>query len=483
MQMLRWFVNGVLAVVVILIAMLLAGVLIKTKPEVPQRPPTVIIPEVDAPPLEPLIDYQVHIVGFGSALPKYMVDVTPQFGGEVIDKHPQFFAGEFIKKGQTLFRIDPIDYELARDRTKNEIDLLDAKLRGLAVTESKLKDLLKIEQDRLELANRDLQRTEELIPRGAATQTELDRTRESVLARQLQVSLLEKQLEEIPPQRIELEAQRSVSTVQNRQAEKDLERAVYRSPFDGRVISCPLEVGERVQAGQQCGTIYATRVMGVPVSLPASDMVWIDRNRLSGADDATGVDSLTGKPTDDKELIVAKVVWQAGPSDEPIRWYGSVARIEAGLAAETRTATAIVKVFNPTPDGPEALLDINMFCRVTIYGKTMPKAFMIPRNAVQPVAGETVTDMRTANVYLVTDVRPSEDPDDDTLIGRLARGRVTVARYTDGDALILEGNGLAAGDRVVVGYIAKPVLGMEVKVAPAAAPPTATKAPTPDERD
>ena len=479
--MLRWFLNVILAIVVILIAILVAGALIRSKPEVPQQPPTIIIPEVDAPPLQPLINHQVRIVGFGSAFPKYLVDVTPQVAGEVIDKHPQFFAGEFIKKGQVLFRIDPTDYELARDRTQSEIELLDAKLRGLAVTEGKLKELVKIEQDRLVLADRDLKRTEDLIPRGAATQTELDRAREAVLGRQLQVLLLEKQLEEIPPQRIELEAQRNVSAVQNRQAEKDLERAVYHSPFDGRVISCPLEIGERVQAGEKCGTIYAARVMGVPVPLPASDMAWIDKNRLSGADDATGVDALTGKPTGEEDMVLAEVVWQAGPSAEPIRWYGTVARVEAGLAAETRTATAIVKIFNPPPGGATDLLDINMFCRVTIFGKTIPKAFLIPRNAAQPVAGETITDLRTANVYLVKDLRPSEDPDDDMQIGRLARGRVTVARYTDGDALILDGNGLEAGDRVVVGYIAKPVLGMDVRVAPAQ--PPAERPAIPNEQD
>ncbi|KKO11304.1 hypothetical protein LCGC14_0017840 [marine sediment metagenome] len=439
MPYLRLIINTAVALIVLLLAALGARHMIRTKPGVPQRPPSRLVAKVLAPPIQPLRDYRVQIVGFGSARPKIRVDVTPQVAGEVIHKHERFFSGERITAGQVLFKIDPTDYELTRDRAHNEILLLDAKLQGLAVSERNLQELLKIEDDRLELAKTDLERAEELVRRGAGTRTEIDRAQETVLGRRLQIQLLKQKLEEIPPQRLELKAQQSVSRVQKRQAETDLARTIYRSPFDGRVIDCPLEVGEHVQAGQACGAIYATDVMEVPVPLPAGDMDWI------------------GQTTQAATAITAEVVWQASPASRPRRWAGRVSRVEAGLAAQTRTATVIVKVINPPADAGEAILDINMFCRVTIDGLTLAEVFLLPRRAIQP----------DGSVYVITDVKPTDaatQPAGEAakLVGRLTRRPVRVIRYTDGEAMILPDGGLAAGDRVVLDYLPKPVIGMAV---------------------
>ena len=439
MPLLRLIINTVVALIVLLLAALGARHMIRTKPDVPQRPPSRLVGEVLAPPIQPLRDYRVQIVGFGSARPKVRVDVTPQVAGEVVAKHERFFSGERITAGQVLFKIDPTDYELTRDRAGDEIRLLDAKLQRLEVTERNLQELLKIENDRLELSKTDLQRAEELVRRGAGTRTEIDRAQETVLARRLQIRLLQQKIEEIPPQRLELEAQKSVSLVQKRQAETDLARTIYRSPFNGRVINCPLEVGEHVQAGQACGAIYATDVMEVPVPLPAGDMDWIGQTARTAA------------------AITAEVVWQASPASQPKRWAGRVSRIEAGLAAQTRTATVVVKVVNPPADADEAMLDINMFCRVTIHGLTLPEVFLLPRRAIQP----------DGSVYVITDVKPTETATQPAggaakLVGRLTRRPVRVIRYSDGEAMILPDGGLAAGDRVVLDYLPKPVIGMAV---------------------
>ncbi|MHC4561172.1 MAG: efflux RND transporter periplasmic adaptor subunit [Planctomycetota bacterium] len=437
MNTLRWTLNTIVALVVLAIAGLLAWWMIVTKPGAPQQEAQPIVPNVLAPSVEPMRDYAVRVVGFGSVRPKVSVDVTPQVSGEIIYKHPAFFSGEPVTKGQILFKIDPTDYALARDVARDEIRLLEAKLEGLNVTEANLNQVLKIERDRLELAQRDLARAEELIKRNAASQTEIDRARETVLARQLQIQLLANKLADIPPQRVELEAQKSVNLGRQRQAETDLARTEYRSPFNGRVIDCPLQTGERVQAGQNCGSIYATDTMEIPVPLSTGDLKWLKRSLLTDPDAASAG-------------IEAEVAWQADPSAEPVRWTGRAARLEAGLAAKTRTATVVVEVANPSAGDNHPTLDINMFTRVTILGSSLPEAFSLPRRAIQP----------DGSVYIVTDIAPDESG---AMIGRLGRRPVTVARYTDSEAMILPGDGLEAGDRVAIDYIPKPVLGMQVR--------------------
>jgi multidrug efflux pump subunit AcrA (membrane-fusion protein) len=460
MQYARWIINIVVAVLVIFLAVKVAKKLIESRKPLETTPVIRISPEVAAPAIEPVRDYQVEIVGFGSARPKVSVDVTPQVSGEVIDKHPDYQSGEFISADQILFTIDPTDFKLAADRADSEIALIDAKLSSLDVTEANLEELLTVERDRLALAQADYRRTEELVRQAVATETELDRSRETVLARELQIRILKNQLAELPPMRIELDAQKAVSLVQQRQAQTDLARTIYRSPFAGRVIDCPLEAGERVQAGQECGTIYATDVMEVPVPLAASDIAWIDTDAIPDSDDEITVDPTTGMPSSDDKLILATIVYQAGANAEPMIWYGYVSRIEAGQAAQTRMTTVIIKVVNPPVGTDRPMLDINMFCRVTLMGEPVPTAFVIPRSAAQPIEDQAVTDLRTANVYLVDNPQTNEGE----FAGQLVRRQVRVARYTDDEAMILPGNGLADGDRVVIGYIPKPVPGMTIRI-------------------
>ena len=468
MQYARWIINIVLVALIVLLARSIAMRMIASRKPVETAPPVRLTPEVAAPAIQPVRDYQVEIIGFGSARPKLSVDVTPQVGGEVIDKHPDYQSGEFITADQVLFTIDPTDFKLAADRADSEIALTEAKLSSLDVTEANLNGLLTVERDRLALAQADYQRTGQLVRQAVATETELDRTRETVLGRELQIRLLENQLAELPPMRVELQAQKELSLVQQRQAQTDLARTIYRSPFAGRVIDCPLEAGERVQAGQQCGTIYATDIMEVPVPLAASDLAWIDADAIPDSDEAVTVDPVTGKPTSDGKLILATIVYRAGANAEPMTWYGYVIGIGAGQALQTRMTTVVVKVLNPPVDSDRPMLDINMFCRVTLQGETIPAVYVIPRSDVHPIDGQKATDLQTANVFVIEDAQQI----DDALVGQLARKQVRVARYTDGEAMILPGGGLADGDHVVVGYVPKPVPGMTLRVRPATPSPT-----------
>jgi len=158
------------------------------------------------------------------------------------------------------------------------------------------------------------------------------------------------------------------------------------------------------------------------------------------------------------------VRWEAPGVDAAMAWGGWVERIEAGLEAQTRTARLIVRVENP-PRGPQTSpradrLDINMFCRVDVLGKTVHGVFVLPRGAVQP----------GSFVYLANN---------DTLTTR----KVDVARTTGEEVLILPGGGLVEGDRVLRKPPSRPVPGMAVRAAdvdgataPASRPP-ATSSP------
>ena len=423
-----------------LILLLLSGaggltayfVLSRPKPEenTPQRPITTVV----APKVEALRDHQVRIVGFGSARPRVQLDIAPEVAGKVVFKAANFLSGEFVRRGQRLLEIDKTDYVQARDAAQRQIDLLDVRLKQLDVEAANLKAMDTIEGDRVALAEEQLAKKKALLSRGAASENDIDSAQESVLLhRTLHQTILSK-IALVGPQRSQLKAEAAVTAVQLARAETAISRTTITSPVTGRVLGCDVEVGEWVSVGQPCGQLYGMEVMDVPVSIAAGDLHWLDR---PGPTDANG-DGAAGKPNVE---ITATVVWQQPDNGERMEWTGRVNRIEGGLAAQTRTATVVVEVANPPPGAGKEALERNMFCQVTIAGRTVSLAYVLPRQALLP----------DGKVYVVQD-------------GKLGSRSVEPARLTGTEAMFLPDHGIEAGDRVITRYVPKPVLGMKVEV-------------------
>ena len=395
------------------------------------------MPRVVAPPLKARRDYRVPIVGYGSARPQTKLRIVPLVSGEIVFRAENYDSGRYVRKGQELFRIDRTDYQLAVDSARATVANLKAQLASLDQEQKNLVGSRDIEQERVELARQELERTLQLRGKGAVGKSEVTRNREMALLRRTLLRVITNKLALIPAQRAQLTAQMGATQAQLKQAETNLKRTSYYSPVTGRIIQCRIEVGERVQAGESCGELYGVDVMEVPVSVPAGDLQWIDEKKLQACRYGKG----TGGSM--KDAVQARVQWEGAGNGDALEWRGCVDRVEAGLVAQTRTAVLVVRVNNPGPDAQgqfvEAMLDINMFCRVTVLGKVVPRAFVIPRNAIQP----------DSSVYVVND-------------GRLARRTVKVARFTEDDAVILPGGGIAEADRVIVSYIPKPVINMPV---------------------
>ena len=452
MKTIRIFLN------IILSALLLAGAyrlvmwMKANQQKPPQTQPEKIIPQVLAPPIQPRLDQNVEIVGYGSARPKVQLEITAQVSGIVVEKAPNYLSGKFVSRNQMLFRIEQTDYELAAERAEKSIELLGTQLQRLGQEEQNLQNSILIENERLDLAQSQVKKVTNLLQRGAASDNELDLARETLLARRAQLQTLLNQSALVQPQRTQLQAEISSARVELNQAQTNLDRCLVKSPVTGRVLACNVEVGEQVLAGAVCGQIYGTDVMEVPVSIAASDLSWIDQTRLTSSFDSS--------PTNPGDPIKAEVQWTGAGNTSPASWPGFVERIEAGLEAETRTSILVVHVHNPSPETlslapPSAppMLEVNMFCKVIIMGKRLPEAYIIPRRAVLP----------SEQVYVVGD-------------GHLQTQAIHVTRYTGEEAMILPGDGLTPGQRVVIDNIPKPVIGMTVRAVD-------TRAPQPDSSD
>ena len=404
------------------------GWLIVSRPEPKQDEPRQAVQTVLAPPVKAERDYRVPVVGYGSARPRVQLRIAPQVAGEVVAKAANFLSGEHVRRGQVLCEIDKTDYVLARDSAQRQIDLLGVTLKRLETEQANLEASKEIEQRRLKLATEQLGKARELLSRGAAGENDVDAAEEAMLLRKTQLQAILNQIALIEPQRRQLVAETAVAKVQLAQAETAIARTRITSPVTGRVLSCSVEVGERVAVGQVCGELYGTEIMDVPVPVAAGGLAWLDRPAGAATAPAGGETAAT-------------VQWHQPDNGRSVTWQGRVNRIEAGLAAQTRTATVVVEVRNPSPDSGAALLDLNMFCKVTILGRTLPVAYVLNRAAILP-------DKKS--VYVVNS-------------DRLQRREVQIARLAGEGALLRPGSGIEEGDRVILGYVPKPVLGMRVR--------------------
>jgi len=463
----RIFVSLILAGALLGLVALGVMAMARNKPQPRRAQPRSRAVRVQAPPIQVLLDKRVKIVGYGAGQARTRLEIAPRVTGEIVFKSDNFRSGRMVRgpekdkpQGEVLFRIDPKPYQLAVDSAQQGVSLLQAQLASLEQEKTNLESTEKLQEEMTQLDKQQLERVQSLRKRGVSTQNEVDISRAKYLTTRNNLQTTQNQLRMIPDHRRVLEAELESARVKFRQAKLDLGYATYHCPVTGRVIRAEAELGEQVQAGQICGELYGTDQMEIPVSIPAGDIRWLDPAALKAC--------IEQDPNrrDGKE-IDARVSWSI-PGGRTLEWTGTVGRIEAGVQAQTRTAGLIVCVDNQKQADRTRddffRLDINMYCKVTILGRVVPEAFLLPRSTIQP----------DGTVFLAK-------PDQKVMSGyRLELQKVEVARYTDNQAMILPGGGLSAGDRVVLQAPPKAVIGMSLDVTgppqnPASAPTTAPK--------
>ena len=107
----------VLPLLVLLTGAAVARVLVATGPEVERRIPEVPLPLVRVVVAQPET-IQHRIRTHGTVDPRTESELIPEVSGPVIWVSPSLVSGGFFEQGEALLRIDPSDYEIARERAR-----------------------------------------------------------------------------------------------------------------------------------------------------------------------------------------------------------------------------------------------------------------------------------------------------------------------------------------------------------------------------
>ncbi|WP_341582588.1 hypothetical protein [Marinobacter metalliresistant] len=367
--------------------------------------------------------------GYGQVLPARSWKAVANVGGRIIWRSPELESGNLIPEGTRLLQIDPTRYELAEASAKADIAGLEAELRQLDQEEQNARELLKLENRRLALAQRELERAKTLTDRGALSETRLDEQQRATLQQQQAVQSLKNQLNLIPVKRETLNARLARSDSALASAREDLKDTRFEAPWDMRVHQSEIETGQQMSPGQTLFVADDISAAEVTVQLEMSEL----RNVLSqipGAPAPTAPgEAPEGFPDFHQQLPLGSLTVWVYPTGAPdSRWPGKLTRVTSSLDPATRTIQAVIAVEEPyrnaNPPARPPLVR-NMFVQSSITAPTPNPVLVVPASTIHQ--GE---------VYLA-------DRDD-----RLKRQPVTVA-WQQGDLAIVT-NGLKPGDRLIL---------------------------------
>lgn len=369
-----------IAAAVVLVAVLGTVALIKTAPKAERKKPPISRPLVSAMTVQTGAQ-TVNIRSFGSVKAKRSITVVPQVSGEIISKSSDFEAGGYFTAGQILLRIDDTDYVLAVERAIADVAQAEY---NLARAEEEAQVSLR-EWDRIGKTD------------GGAEATAL-------VLNEPQLKLARATL--------------SAAKAAQHQAEVNLGRCIVKAPFDGRVLTADVDAGQYLRAGTSIGSLYATDVAEITVSIADDELSWI-----SIADEALDVDV-------GADFGGARHVWQ-----------GRAVRLGGAVDARSRLVPVVVEVPNPyEASGKRPPLIEGMFVEVTFTVSTPENTLVIPRTALRPGNEVWVIDTED-NIRIRT---------------------VTLARAGVEQAVVSDG--LQVGDRICTSNLQYVTDGMPVRI-------------------
>ena len=344
-----------------------ASYLKNSAPRTKKRPPVKLSPTVLIETVKPS-SYQIIVTAMGTVIPAREVVLKSRVSGEIVEIHPEFTEGGFLKKDMRIIQIDPQDYELALARKRSTVT--DAEYA------------LKLELGHQAVAKREW----ELLNQGKAA---LD---------------MEKELALRQPHLDKVRADLSAAEAELKAAMLDLERTHITLPFNAMVRSKSVDRGSQVTPQEPLAELVGTDAYRVQTSLPVDRLEWIDVPVKAGDSGSK-----------------ARVIY--GQSNE---CNGTVIRLIGDLAAEGRMARILVEVadplgFNSSSQDRTPLL-IGEYVRVKIIGRKLDNVIQIPRTALKDnssiwIVGENQTleirkvrpVWRDADVVLLKDgLKPGE---------------------------------------------------------------------------
>lgn len=372
------------------------------------------------------IDAPVVITGYGEVQALIVVPISPAVSGTIVEIHPRLDAGEIIPVGETLFRIDPRNYEAA----VKEARAVETQWEN---TIWRLKKQFAIDRQRLctlqrnrKLAEMEFHRLRDLFHKNkVGTRSNVEKAEKDFNAAMDQVDQLNQALALYPIQIKEALGSLVSARARLSLTVANLDRCTVTADFDARVKSVSIEKGQYMAPGQKALTLADDSTLEIHVPLDSRDArQWLQFTGSRKRGETAWFNGLVP--------VICSIRWTEAAGSTT--WQGRLHRV-VRFDRQTRTLTVAVRIdsADATGIGAKGLpLVEGMFCSVDMPGKTLNNIYRLPSWAVS----------YKNTVYKIQDSRLTTVP-------------VKVARI-EGDTVIVS-DGLQSGDLVVSTRLADPL--------------------------
>ncbi len=297
--------------------------------------------------------HQVKIHSTGIVQPRQEVTISPQVTGNVVTMSSRFTPGGFFNKGETLFEIEKIDYQLA------------------------------LEQAQATLAKREFELSS-VESRARIARREWERLKKGQEAPPNSLVLYEPQLKDA-------KANLASARAAVKQAELNLSRTKITAPFNCVVRSENIDKGQYVRNGNNVAVVAGTDDAEVIVTVKLGDLQWLE----------------VPNPTETKKSSPATIILDSG--SQQYSWPGKIERSMAEVDPQGRMVRLVVSINDPYQlkekrEEDQPSLAIGSFVDVVFQGKEMRDIFAIPRPALRD--DNTVWVITPDNLLKIKSVKP-----------------------------------------------------------------------------
>lgn len=269
--------------------------------------------------------YDIWVNSYGTAKALTETRLVSEVNGRVISVSANIRAGSRFSKGEVLAQLEDRDYRF-------EVDVAAS-----AAAEAEVVYLQ--EQAQAEFAAQ-----------------EWNEKPKSEAARQLALRI---------PQ---VEAARSALQAAKSRLEKaqlNLSRTSIIAPFDGKILTQMIDIGQVVTPSQAIAEIYSTDAIEVRLPIKIQDLEHLDLSERLG------------------KAIGSEVVLESDMGSSTYRWQGQIVRTEGAFDPATRMLYIVAQVNDPFVSNEERpAMRVGQFVRAKVAGNTYNNVFVIPRRAV-----------------------------------------------------------------------------------------------------
>ncbi|MBW1749697.1 MAG: efflux RND transporter periplasmic adaptor subunit [Deltaproteobacteria bacterium] len=305
--------------------------LLNSKPKVSRRQPAAMKTVVQVQPLK-AADLSLKIEAMGTVIASQKLDLKPRVSGRVVEVNPKLVPGSLLNKDDLILKIDKKDYELALERSRNNLQKASMDLR--------------LEQGNQTVAKREF----DLIREYAST---------GLNDAPLDLALRK-------PQLAKATAAEAAARTQMQQEKLNLERTILRVPFNGVVLEKNVAVGAQLSTQTTVAKLAGTDEFWIRISIPRHDLT----------------DILL--PSADSEPIQVTVLPMSEQSNMNITWQGTILRLLPDVDPQGLMARLLISVNKPLLQNTEYPLLLGSMVKVLLPGKTISVCFAVPRTTVRP---------------------------------------------------------------------------------------------------